>query len=316
MEYKKTVSVVICTYNGEKYIAEQIDSILSQTYTLNEIIIQDDCSTDNTFNILERYSNKNNRIKIFRNDKNIGFNSNFKSAVKRAKSDFIAIADQDDIWYSEKIAKQVTAIGDHDICFCCHNRGWTQEKSVYVTPQYSLEALLFTGFAGHTMLLRREFAQNSKNWIDYIHYDWSLAINAQLCNGIIRINEPLNWHRTHSESAIALENKSHGIDTPSIPKIKPYLNGYSNYRRLQNKQNWQTLYTYIYNNSEKYQPLSHKMAKLMLDKNIISLIKLCVLCAKHRKTIYYNEASNGIIGLFRSFFYPFIFAYNNIQYDL
>lgn len=117
MEYKKTVSVVICTYNGEKYIAEQIDSILSQTYTLNEIIIQDDCSTDNTFNILERYSNKNNRIKIFRNDKNIGFNSNFKSAVKRAKSDFIAIADQDDIWYSEKIAKQVTAIGDHDICF-------------------------------------------------------------------------------------------------------------------------------------------------------------------------------------------------------
>ena len=58
------------------------------------------------------------------------------------------------------------------------------------------------------------------------------------------------------------------------------------------------------------------MAKLMLDKNIISLIKLCVLCAKHRKTIYYNEASNGIIGLFRSFFYPFIFAYNNIQYDL
>lgn len=312
----KTVAVIVCTYNGAKYLREQVDSILNQTYPISEVIIQDDGSTDDTMKITEDYAAKYANVQVFRNKKNLGFNANFELAAMRATSDFIAIADQDDVWYPTKIEKQVAAIGEKDICFCCHHRGKSREKTVYVTPQYSLEALLFTGFAGHTMLLRRSFAQNHANWISYIHYDWSLAINAQLQRGIVRIDEPLNWHRSHPESAIAQENKAHGIDNSKLSKTEPYTKGLSNYRRLQKKENWQQLYTFIYRESKNCQPLAHKMAGLMLRKGMVSLVKLCYLCAKNRKTIYYNEGAKGVKGIVRSFFYPFIFTYHNVQYDL
>lgn len=313
---KKTVAVVVCTYNGEKYLKEQIDSIINQTYPVQEIIIQDDGSTDNTVMIAEEYAQKYENVSIFKNERNVGFNANFESAAMRATADFIAIADQDDVWYPEKIAKQVEAIGEKDICFCCHDRGRTREQTVYVTPQYSLEALLFTGFAGHTMLLRRDFVQNHNNWISYIHYDWSLAINAQLQRGIVRIDEPLNWHRTHDASAIAQENKTHGIDHSKNSKTAPYTQGYANYSRLQKKENWQRLYQMIYERSKGHNPLAHRMAGLMRRQGVFALLQLCAICAKHRKTIYYNEGAKGIMGIVRGFFYPFIFTYNNVQYDL
>ena len=63
---KKTVSVVMCTYNGEKYLREQMDSILAQTYPIHEIIVCDDCSTDGTMNILQEYATKFPFIKVHR----------------------------------------------------------------------------------------------------------------------------------------------------------------------------------------------------------------------------------------------------------
>lgn len=312
----KTVAVVVCTYNGEKYLKAQLDSILSQTYPIHQIIIQDDGSTDSTMQIAQDYAAKYAHIEVRKNAKNIGFNENFRTATLRANADFIAISDQDDVWYAEKIEKQVTAIGENDICFCCHHRGVTPEKTVYVTPQYSLKALLFNGFAGHTMLLRKDFAQNKANWLGYIHYDWSLAIHAQLQRGIVRIDEPLNWHRTHAMSAIAQENKAHGVDNTNIPKTAPYRYGYSNYRRLQRKENWQKLYQLIYEQAASKDPVAHKMVGWMLKKDCISLMRLCFFCARYRKEIYYNQNAKGIMGWVRGFFYPFIFAYNNVQYDL
>lgn len=312
----KTVSVIVCTYNGAKYLKEQVDSIIGQTYPIREIIIQDDGSTDETVAMAQAYKAEHPNVQVFSNTKNMGFNANFETAARRATSDFIAIADQDDIWYPTKIEKQVAAIGDKDICFCCHHRGKSPEKSVYVTPQYSLEALLFTGFAGHTILLRREFAHNHANWISYIHYDWSLAINAQLQRGIVRIDEPLNWHRSHPESAIAQENKSHGIDNSRMSKTEPYTKGYANYRQLQGKRNWQKLYQYICERSATTQPLAHRMAGLMLRKDLWALVQLCLICARHRDSIYYNGNAKGLMGWIRGFFYPLIFTYHNVQYDL
>ena len=61
---KHTVSVVMCTYNGEKHLKEQLDSILSQTYPINELVIQDDCSTDSTLAILQKYAQADKRIKV------------------------------------------------------------------------------------------------------------------------------------------------------------------------------------------------------------------------------------------------------------
>lgn len=314
---KPTVSVVMATYNGEKYIREQIDSILNQSYPIHELIIQDDCSTDSTPDICREYEAKHHNVHFFENANNLGFNENFRTASMRATGDFIAISDQDDVWFPEKIEKQVKTIGEHDICFCCHKRGQAQEHAAYVTPQYSLEALLFTGFAGHTMLLRRDFIQNKNNWISYIHYDWSLAINAQLSRGIIRIDEPLNWHRSHEGSAIDEEQKRFHKEFNKKLTWQPYIYGWKNYFELQRKTNWQKLYTFIYNRtSQDKQPLAHEMSRLMLKKGIIPLLHLCWLCMIHRSSIYWNGNAKGLLGRIRSFAYPLIFTVNNVQFDL
>ena len=97
------VSVVLCTYNGEKFLYPQIDSIIAQTYPNLEIIIVDDASSDNTPFILEEYSRKDSRVKYHINSANIGYNKNFEKAFSLASADYIAISDQDDIWESNKI---------------------------------------------------------------------------------------------------------------------------------------------------------------------------------------------------------------------
>ena len=113
---KASVSIILCTYNGAKYIKEQLDSILAQTYPLHEIIVQDDHSTDETTQILQEYACKHSLIKVFQNDSAQGVNGNFLSAMQRATGEYIAISDQDDIWETDKIENQINSIGKNLLC--------------------------------------------------------------------------------------------------------------------------------------------------------------------------------------------------------
>ena len=103
MNSKIMISIAMATYNGEKYIKEQLDSIIEQTISEWELIICDDCSTDGTFTILEEYAEKNSRIKIYRNEKNLGFKKNFEKAISLCSGEYIALSDQDDIWLPEHL---------------------------------------------------------------------------------------------------------------------------------------------------------------------------------------------------------------------
>ena len=96
------ISLVMATYNGAKYIREQMDSILSQTLKPDEIIVVDDCSADETVSILHEYKTRCN-IKIYVNSENSGVNRNFEKAISLARGEYIFISDQDDIWFPEKI---------------------------------------------------------------------------------------------------------------------------------------------------------------------------------------------------------------------
>ena len=115
MDTSKTVDVVMCTYNGERYLREQLDSIIGQTYPIHRLIVQDDRSTDGTVAIVREYAARYPFISLYVNGRNLGYNLNFKSAVMRATADFVAISDQDDVWFADKIARQVEAIGGHNI---------------------------------------------------------------------------------------------------------------------------------------------------------------------------------------------------------
>ena len=106
------VSVCMATYNGGKYLHEQIDSIINQLDDNDELIISDDGSTDSTVSIIESYKDK--RIKLLKN-KNHGINSNFENALIHSKGDYICLSDQDDIWLEGKIAFIKKALLDCDL---------------------------------------------------------------------------------------------------------------------------------------------------------------------------------------------------------
>lgn len=314
----KTVSVVMCTYNGARYIRQQLNSIVNQTYPVSELIIQDDLSTDDTAAIVGEYSQKYPYIQFYENTRRLGFNLNFKTAAMRATGDFVALSDQDDIWMPQKLEKQVDAIGDHDLCFSTHLRGADLEHTHVVSPRYRLGNLLFGGFAGHTMLLRRAFIQQDQAWIPHFYYDWSLALNAQLGRGIVRIEEPLNWHRSHPDSAAQRQHSKFFPKENPYPAARPYFYGFASYRRLQQKPAWKAFYTFIYTHTtDASEDGVHTMSRLMLSRNPLSLLRLCLICLKRRKDIYPSEKGcQGIAGLVRGFFFPFIFAYHNTSFDL
>ena len=90
------ISIAMATYNGAKYLREQIDSILAQTIQDFELVVCDDCSSDDTWDILKQYSDADKRIKVFRNESNMGFKRNFEKAMSLCGGDYIALSDQDD----------------------------------------------------------------------------------------------------------------------------------------------------------------------------------------------------------------------------
>ena len=107
--------ILLASYNGEKYISEQLDSIINQTYKNWELIIRDDGSKDETVTILNKYEKKDERIKILRDDKgNLGFLKNFEELLFNAKEEFVLFSDQDDFWLKNKLEKFVEKIRDLD----------------------------------------------------------------------------------------------------------------------------------------------------------------------------------------------------------
>lgn len=194
-----SVSVAIATYNGEKYLEEQLDSILAQSLKPAEIIVCDDQSSDGTKAILDKYL-QDGRISFFTNDTRLGFVGNFKKAVSLTNPEnYVALADQDDIWLPSKIdaamslmlkieIKQQPAMTYSDLVLVDQdknilNPSFRNElgQDVY---RHCLETLLFGGFVnGCTMLMnpqmRSYFATipdgaeiNHDTWIALIAYSF------------------------------------------------------------------------------------------------------------------------------------------------
>ena len=106
MEY--TVEILMATYNGEKYLYEQIESILNQSYKNWILLIRDDKSEDSTVTIIEEYEKKDSRIRLLRDRKgNLGFVKNFEELLKNSQEEFVMFSDQDDYWEKDKIKNYI-----------------------------------------------------------------------------------------------------------------------------------------------------------------------------------------------------------------
>ena len=102
---EEKIDILLATYNGEKYLKEQLDSILNQTYKNIRLIISDDCSKDSTREILKEYEKKDERIKVFYQEKNLGYIKNFEFLLKHVQDEIYMLSDQDDVWLPEKVEK-------------------------------------------------------------------------------------------------------------------------------------------------------------------------------------------------------------------
>lgn len=122
------VSIIMPSWNTGKFIAESIRSVLNQTYINFELIIVDDCSTDNTDKIVNEFL-KDKRIKYFKNEKNSGAAITRNKAIREAKGEWIAFLDSDDIWLPQKLEKQIKFMNDNSYIFSYHNFEKIDESS-------------------------------------------------------------------------------------------------------------------------------------------------------------------------------------------
>lgn len=205
------VSVVIATYNGEKYLLEQLDSITNQTYKNIEIIICDDNSTDGTKKIIKNFAENNPNVYYYLNVNNLGVNKNFEEGFLKAKGDFISISDQDDIWKTEKIEQQMLLFKTEEIILV-HSGSLTfkdnilfQSKTILsgskqMTGNDPKKLLLRNTIAGHNIIFRKKLLQYILPFPEKVYYDWWLC-EVATCNGeIASTSQILAYQRHHNQN--------------------------------------------------------------------------------------------------------------------
>ena len=115
------ISIVMPSFNSSRFIHKSIESVISQTYKNWELLIVDDCSTDDTYDIAKEYERNDNRIKVFRNDTNRGAAFSRNIAIKNSSGDYIAFLDSDDKWHESKLEKQINFMLDNNYVFSYTN---------------------------------------------------------------------------------------------------------------------------------------------------------------------------------------------------
>ena len=218
------ISIAMTTYNGEKYLREQLDSIINQTYIDWKLIICDDCSKDTTWSILEDYSKSDTRIKIFKNEQNLGFKKNFEKAIiasLESNPEYIALSDQDDVWCKNHLELLVNKIGNNSIA-CANaimidsngnnlNRKLNEVENLFFFPdnnKYIWRIFFFGGgMQGASMLLNRSFIEKCipiPSGVDY-HDSWFSAC-ACVSGGISYSFEIINKYRQHGNNVTYIQH--------------------------------------------------------------------------------------------------------------
>ncbi len=268
MNDKKLVSIALCTYNGDAYLKQQLDSIVNQSYPEIELIVVDDCSTDNTLNILKEYSARYSFIKLFINPQNLGYIRNFEKAMSLCNGDFIALSDQDDIWDLNKIEKQVKAIGNnlliyHDSEFVDQNG---ESLSLYMSDIMNLYRgdqpevfLFFNCISGHSVLMKKELRNELLPFPEAYFHDWWMGYVGTNLGSIDFIEESLVKYRQHqkADTNILKRKRDNTLKNPISASIKfeqklLWIKSCVNYPKNKNPEFIKKLYAEFKKNKEEY----------------------------------------------------------------
>lgn len=216
---RKSIGVVVCTYNGEKFLSQQIESIISQTRQPDRILILDDRSSDNTVAIANGFAKNDSRFCLIQNETNLGFIHNFEKGIALCDTELIALCDQDDIWFPdrlERLAAELEARPGSGIAYCnaeLMTADGTRTAHFYFDSQdqfvkdqvYARKLLLERSFSipGNLLLLESEL----KNLIlplshtrTHGHDAW-ICLNAFFLRQPCYVAEPLSCYRLHANQA-------------------------------------------------------------------------------------------------------------------
>lgn len=219
------ISVVMCTYNGEKYVKEQLESILNQTYAADEIIVCDDRSTDKTIEIVrEVLSGASPDYKIIVNEVKKGVADNFMNGLKAATGDYIFTCDQDDVWRADKIETFVKEINkEHKLLYFsngtlvdseCRSMG----RTLWQTLAFDVDLLKTSTYleilinrcivTGAAMAVSRRLVSKidavPKGWL---HDGW-FAMCAAVEDSLQAVDRETFLYRQHGNNVVGAQKKS------------------------------------------------------------------------------------------------------------
>lgn len=223
------IDILMATYNGEKYLKEQIDSILEQSYTDFRLLISDDMSTDSTREILNEYVAKDSRVVVFLQHKNVGSTKNFEYLMQKVENEYFMFSDQDDIWQKDKIQKSVDKMKqtDSDLVYTnlqvvdqdlqVLNQSYWQLKGFEkkIKKYNNFESLYLNNYiTGSTMLVKSKWLEKILPLPDkskYILHDYWTALVVSKFGKMVYLDEPLVKYRQHIDNRIGSKRKSDEI---------------------------------------------------------------------------------------------------------
>ena len=229
MEDKNSVAILMCTYNGEKYIKEQIDSLLNQTYQNFVLFIRDDNSTDNTKEIINYYVKEYDGKVIeivddkIANSASKNFMFLLESVYKLDKFDIFIFSDQDDYWEKDKVKVTVdeyNKIKNKDIPILIHtdltvvdsklniiNSSFMKYSNLSAKRNKFIHYLIQNNVTGCAMLINKSLAHLIKFDIEYIRmHDWYFALIASAFGKVIYIDKQMVKYRQHSNNVLGAKN--------------------------------------------------------------------------------------------------------------
>jgi len=279
------VSIALCTYNGSAFLKEQLDTLVNQTYTNIEVVVVDDCSTDNTFAILEDYSSRYPQFRLFKNSSNLGFTANFEHAVRLCKGELIALCDQDDIWDLRKIELQVEAIKDN--VFIYHDSEFIREDGAGMNKKMSDLMNLYRGgepevflffncVSGHSILMKKELVDEAFPLKKSFFHDWWLAYVATNIGKIDFIPQCLVKYRQHDNNDTNILRSKDKTDKHKLSSVQ----------KIERIQQW-LYYCAAFPKNKNQQLIDEFYAAFTERVNSFVSFRLSKLLFKYRKTIFY-----------------------------
>lgn len=228
---EETIDILLITYNGEKYIEEQVESILNQTYKNIRLIISDDCSKDKTAEILKKYEKKDNRIKLYIQEKNLGVVKNIEFLLKKVESPYYMLADQDDYWLPEKTEKTLEKLKKENADLVFGDLEVVDEKLNTIYPSFNDYMLLtrkinkyinsyklnylYNCVTGCTVLAKKEtikqFLPLPTTSKRLIHDHW-IALMVSLNGKLAYVPEKYIKYRQHGNNEVGTQKISHGFE--------------------------------------------------------------------------------------------------------